>query len=129
VNRTFKEHSSPFLLPCVVFARRLDVITKLRQVLQHPYFRQFVQELVYDGSSYSEATATDWEQYVEDCDHAPRDLEDAAWLERESRNRVAWLALDSFRTRNSTMHIPSDESMELGKEEGGIVLTRLRRRC
>ncbi|KAK6399462.1 hypothetical protein LTR81_025178, partial [Elasticomyces elasticus] len=118
VNRSFKEHSSPFLLPCVVFARRLEVITKLREVLHHPYFRQHVKELVYDGSSYAEETATDWDQYVEDCEHAPRDLEDAAWVERQRRDHMAWNGLASFGTRNFMTPSPSDNGLESNPVDG-----------
>ncbi|KAK0927200.1 hypothetical protein LTR29_017690, partial [Friedmanniomyces endolithicus] len=57
VNRSFKQNGSRFLLSRVVFALRLKAITKLREVLKHPYFRFHVTELVCDGSSYAEATA------------------------------------------------------------------------
>ncbi|KAK3669140.1 hypothetical protein LTR78_010980 [Recurvomyces mirabilis] len=85
VNRAFEEQSSPFPPP----------------VLQHPYFRQYVEELVYDGSSYHETTATDWDQYVEDCEHAPRDLKDPAWVERQRRDHMAWNARIRFARPNA----------------------------
>ncbi|KAK4907412.1 hypothetical protein LTR49_023558 [Elasticomyces elasticus] len=117
VNRAFKELSSPFLLPCVVFARRLEVITKLREVLQHPYFRRHVKELIYDGSSYAQATATDWDQYVEDCERAPRDMEDVAWKERQRHDDMAWNGLASFSTDKITTSDPSDTGIE-SREDG-----------
>ena len=122
VNRTFKEHSSPLLLPRVVFARRLKEITKFREVLQHPYFRLHVQELVYDGSTYAEATAMDLDQYIEDCIRAPRELEDASWAERQRRDRTGWRKLSSFRTRNLSKANPSDHNMvsiDAGKAVNG----------
>jgi hypothetical protein len=83
VSRYFQKNSSSFLLPQVVFARRSKALLKLYQVLRHPYFRLHVTELVYDGSTYSQRTATSWEQYVEDCERAPRDLSNESWLEQE----------------------------------------------
>ncbi|KAL1581975.1 hypothetical protein WHR41_09334 [Cladosporium halotolerans] len=83
VNRAFNEHSSPYLIPRVLFARRLDVLSRLCQIMTHPYFSLHVTELVYDGSAYSEATALDLDQYVEDCERAPRDLRDERWMSRQ----------------------------------------------
>jgi hypothetical protein len=110
VSRRFKEHSSPFLLPCVVFSRQLGALTKLREVLCHPYFRRHVTRLIYDASEYAESTAMDWYQYVEDCGRAPRDLEYSQQTSHMQRNTVAREGLSCFRNGNSLMngHI-SDE--------------------
>lgn len=86
-SRCFQKHSSSFLFPQVVFARRSDALLKLLQVLRHPFFRLHVTELVYDGSTYSQETAKSWEQYVEDCERAPRNLDNESWLERERNVR------------------------------------------
>lgn len=83
VNRTFYDQSSPYLIPQIVFARRLDTLSRFCQILDHPYFSQHVTELIYDASAYAGVTATDWERYIEDCERAPRYLEDEHWLERE----------------------------------------------
>ncbi|TKA55654.1 hypothetical protein B0A55_13688 [Friedmanniomyces simplex] len=111
VNRSFKQNGSRFLLSRVVFALRLKAITKLREVLKHPYFRFHVTELVCDGSSYAEATAMSSNQYVDDCERAPRHLEDAAWAERQRLDRMARKELDSFRIRNLMMPSPGNDSM------------------
>lgn len=116
VNHAFKEHSSPLLLPRVIFVRRREVVKKLREVLQHSFFRRHVTELVYDGSSYAEAVATDWNQYVEDCEYSPRDLEDPAWTAQQHRDRMAWRELSSFGMRNSMMPDSIDDSIEPGEE-------------
>ncbi|KAK4551228.1 hypothetical protein LTR86_011282 [Recurvomyces mirabilis] len=112
VNYAFNKHSSPFLLRRVIFARRREVIKKSC----HPFFHRHVTELVYDGSSYAEAAATDWNQYVEDCEYSPRDSEDAAWTAQQNRDRVAWRELSSFGMRNSVIPGSIDDSMKPGEE-------------
>jgi hypothetical protein len=60
VSRRFNEHSSPFILPCVGFSRQLGALTKLSEVLCHPYFRRHVNRLIYDSSEYAESTVQQW---------------------------------------------------------------------
>lgn len=50
--RSFKELSSPYFLTRVCFALRMDTLNKLYDVMEHPYFRHYVTELVYDSSRY-----------------------------------------------------------------------------
>ncbi|KAK5673993.1 hypothetical protein LTS10_013252 [Elasticomyces elasticus] len=71
---------------------------------------------IYDGSSYAQATATDWDQYVEDCDNAPRDLEDAAWSERQRHDDRAWDGLASFSTCKITSGGRNDSGVESREE-------------
>jgi hypothetical protein len=114
VNHAFGKHSSLFLLPRVVFARRLEALLKLCQVLRHPFFRLHVTELVYDGSTYSEATAGDRDQYLEDCERAPRNLGDEDWVERQSRVRNVRAQLASF----CQSGLPTTSSSSLGVASG-----------
>lgn len=67
VCQYFKGCSSGFLVPRVVVAKRFDVIQRLWEVMEHPYFRQHVTEVVYDASVYDESAATDFEEYVHSC--------------------------------------------------------------
>lgn len=102
VSHGFKTHSSPFLLPYVIFSRQLGPLTKLRQVLDHPYFRQYVTRLVYDASEYAESTALDWDQYVDDCERAPRYLAYTELTDQKRRDNIAWEGLASFRSHTFT---------------------------
>lgn len=96
VSRAFKVLSSPHLIPKVVFARRLGAVSKLCEILQHPYFRLHVTELEYDSSAYSEVTATSWDQYVEDYERAPRELENPEWLKRQDSVQHAREKISAF---------------------------------
>lgn len=119
VNHSFNEHSSPFLLPCVIFSRQLGPLTKLRQVLCHPYFKQHVTQLVYDASEYSEATALDWHRYVEDCARAPRDLKFTEWTDQKRLDEMAWEGLDTLANLNRPGHegtSPSERALDDGNE-------------
>ena len=113
VIRQFKEHSSPFLLPCVVFSRQLGVLTKLSEVLCHPYFRRHVTRLIYDASEYAESTAMDWHQYVEDCEKAPRDLEYSQQTGHTRQGMVAREMLSRFRNGNTSTSGPGNDEIDL----------------
>ncbi|KAK5131136.1 hypothetical protein LTR08_001284 [Meristemomyces frigidus] len=63
----FRELSSPFLITQVVFATRHKTIKKLREVAEHPYFRRYVTNLVWDASFFSPSIALDWERYSAEC--------------------------------------------------------------
>lgn len=47
VSRSFHELSSPFLITKAVFALRLDELTRLRELMRHPYFSRYVGTLIY----------------------------------------------------------------------------------
>ena len=68
VSKEFREWSSEFLIRRVVFAKRLDAIEYLWKVLEHPEFREYVTELVYNASTYEESRATNFENYEDTCD-------------------------------------------------------------
>lgn len=116
VNHSFNDHSSPFLLPCVVFARQLRPLTKLREVLCHPYFRKFVTRLVYDASEYEESTALDWHRYVDDCETAPRDLECLNCTDQQRIDGIAWDRLKSFGNHDFPVAISSANSTGLNEK-------------
>ena len=59
---------SEFLVTRVTFAKRFDTIQRLWEVLEHPYYRRHVTELVYDASLYQESIVTDFEHYEDACD-------------------------------------------------------------
>lgn len=109
VSHRFKSHSSPFLLPCAIFSRQLGPLTKLRELLCHSYFEHYVTRLVYDSSEYVESTALDWDQYVDDCGRAPRDLEYTELTAQQRRDSIAWEGLNSFKNRFFTMCVPEED--------------------
>ena len=113
VSRRFKEHSSSFLLPCVVFSRQLGALTKLSEVLCHPYFQRHVTHLIYDASEYAESTAMDWYQYVEDCGKAPRDLEYSEQTGYMRRNILAKEKLGRFGNGDASTPDPGDDESDL----------------
>jgi hypothetical protein len=113
VSHRFNEHSSPFILPCVVFSRQLGALTKLSEVLCHPYFRRHVTRLIYDSSEYAESTAMDWYQYVEDCGKAPRDLEYSQQTGDTRQNIVARERLGRFSNKNALPPGPGGDEIEL----------------
>lgn len=63
--RSFKETSSPFLITRVVIAKRLDTMSKFYDVMEHPFFRKHVTELIYDASWYDRVLATDPMAYAD----------------------------------------------------------------
>lgn len=80
----FTKLASPYLITRVVYARRLDTIRHLREVLEHPYFSKQVTELVYDASRYSDVVARDFGEYEHRCFSAHRRFVERNW---ESRNK------------------------------------------
>lgn len=70
VNHRFNRVSSPYLITTVVFARRVQAITRLKRIMAHEYFHRHVTELMVDISSFDEQCATDWEFYREECSNA-----------------------------------------------------------
>lgn len=113
VSRRFKEHSSSFLLPCVVFSRQLGALIKMSEVLCHPYFRRHVTRLIYDASEYAESTATDWYQYVEDCEKAPRDLDHSQQTGHTRQSIVARERLGRFSNGDASTPGPGDDEGRL----------------
>lgn len=86
VCRCFHASSSEHLIPRVLFANRLDVMERLWEVIEHPYFRQHVKELVYDASEYQELLATDLEEYEDTCDgHCTRLFCDVEAIKKTQR--------------------------------------------
>ncbi|KAK4497450.1 hypothetical protein PRZ48_011901 [Zasmidium cellare] len=65
VCRDFKELSSPFLITRIVVAKRLDTMEKFYDVMEHPYFRKHVTELIYDASWYDHMLARDPMAYAD----------------------------------------------------------------
>lgn len=96
VCRTFKELSSPYLITAVVFAKRWREVTRLHEVLNHPYFSRHVTELIYDSSLYNGAIATNWNAYVDACEDAPRMLRDAEWMQRKRDEAIMWHDIGAY---------------------------------
>lgn len=84
----FKEASSPFLITKVVFSKRLKAITRLQEVMEHPYFHKHITELVYDASWYDGGAAESWTEYVEACSRAPREFQNSLWAARLERDEA-----------------------------------------
>lgn len=80
VCRSFHQLSSPFLITTVTFAKRLDTVKRLREVLEHPYFSKHVTTLIWDASRYEGRVADDWNEYVERCNRAPRPFFEDDWI-------------------------------------------------
>ena len=89
VCHSFHELSSPFLITRVAVAKRLKELTRLHEVLEHPYFSRHVRELVYDASRYDKDVAEDWNEYVDDCENGPRKFVDAEWNSRRKNDAEA----------------------------------------
>lgn len=96
VCQTFKELASPYLITRVLFAQRLDTVTKLEDVLKHPYFSRYVTEMVYDASLYDAGVADDWNEYVTRCEAAPRKFFDTDWAEGKRRTGRMWNRLAAY---------------------------------
>lgn len=86
VCHSFHELSSPFLITTVVFAKRLDAIRRLNEVLDHRYFSKHVTHMVWDASKYETRVAEDWNEYVERCGKSPRSFSDADWTTARTRD-------------------------------------------
>ena len=71
VCKDFKALSSEFLFRRVIFAKRLDTIDRLWNILEHTEIRTYVTELLYDASTFEESLATDFENYEEACSTHP----------------------------------------------------------
>ncbi|KAK4543867.1 hypothetical protein LTR36_004900 [Oleoguttula mirabilis] len=96
VCQTFKELASPYLITRVVFALRLDAVSRLHDVLRHPYFSRYVTELVYDASLYDSQVAGDWNEYVQECQEAPRSFVDPDWAKRKRTEARLWHRFDAY---------------------------------
>lgn len=68
--RSFKDLGSPYLITTVCFALRMDTLNKLYDIIEHPFFREYVTELVYDTSEY-DSRCEDMDAYC----HAREDSE------------------------------------------------------
>lgn len=112
-SHRFKELSSPFLISSVVFSSQLGPLAKLHEGLRHPYFRRHVTRLVYDASEYSQSTAMSWDQYVEDCERAPRDLEYSESTGQEQEHRNPREGLNSFQTHAFLMPGSEESNVDL----------------
>lgn len=95
----FHRISSPYLITTVVFARRLKTITRLKEIVAHPYFHKYVTELVYDASSYNEDVANDWQAYVDACEQEPRHLIDAEWAARKREDAKLWRGVRPYESQ------------------------------
>lgn len=104
VCSAFKTLSSPFLITRIVFASRFDTITRLLEVVQHPYFRRYVTELVYDASRYDATYATYWQEYVDQCRESKRKLRDPEWARQEREEADLWLRLPPAQANEEDMH-------------------------
>jgi len=111
--RAFYELSSPFLITRVVFAKRLETILRLCEVVEHPYFRQHVTELVYDASTYFDDRGNTFGEYLmtcQDIDH--RTFHADALDAGESADECMWQLIaskllrgvDCAATRSHSMH-------------------------
>lgn len=96
VCNTFKELSSPFLITTVVFAKRIKVIKRVIELLDHPYFSRHVTELLYDASSYDQEIAYQWDDYVEACESGERVFHDEEWIARQKEDSESFRSLRAY---------------------------------
>jgi hypothetical protein len=82
-----------------------------------------VTELVCDASTYSKTTAEDWDQYIEDCERASRNLEDEAWLDRQRRAHNIREQLASFCQSQSL--VQGSGFLRVGSDNGDILRNAL----
>lgn len=78
---------SPYLIRTVVVAERLEALRKLREVMQHPYFSNYVTHLVWDASYYEYALATDYSRYenaFEQSEHLATSRDEAYVITRQT---------------------------------------------
>lgn len=111
-STAFQELSSPFLITRIVFAKRLTALTRLLEVVEHPYFRKHVTELLYDASWYDFNKADNWFHYVEACERAPRQLEDKEWASRKLQDEIALSRIQ----RTLCLRATSDEDDAFGDD-------------
>lgn len=71
VSRRFRALSSPYLIDTVVIADRWETLTKLKEVLEHPYFSKYVTRLVWDASYYETSAAEFLHEYHLQCEENP----------------------------------------------------------
>ena len=90
VCRDFRELSSPYLITRIVLAKRVDAISRLFDVLEHPYFRQHVTELLYDASYYDYDLANDPERYAYARERSERGIDDYDADERRDAYLAVW---------------------------------------
>ncbi|KAK4496361.1 hypothetical protein PRZ48_012341 [Zasmidium cellare] len=67
VCKSFNTAASEFLITQIVLARRADVLQHALEILEHPFFRLHVTELVYDASFYREILTSDFDTYRRVC--------------------------------------------------------------
>lgn len=96
ICRSFKELSSPYLLTEVVFARRLDTIAKLKQIVEHEYFHKYVTELILDASCYEERLAIDWAAYSDEYHVSLHRFTDPEWDQRIQRDDDVWREVENI---------------------------------
>lgn len=86
VNRVCKTLSTPFLITKVVFAKQLQDIAKLQEVVRHPYFSRQVTELICNLSTIPTVETEFYSEYVRMCVHAEeagrRHFWDREWAAR-----------------------------------------------
>ncbi|KAI5362278.1 Putative F-box domain-containing protein [Septoria linicola] len=76
VCRDFRDVSSPYLITTVTFSRRMDTLSKLFDILDHPYFSQHVTNLVWDASQWDEDMAFDLDEYNSNAHNSGRSYTD-----------------------------------------------------
>ncbi|KAF2166771.1 hypothetical protein M409DRAFT_22825 [Zasmidium cellare ATCC 36951] len=112
--RAFNTASSQFLITRVVVAKRSESLQQTVDVLEHPFFRQHVTELVYDGTYYLFRRANNIHKYWRSRD-VPRKLRKGApefeetWTQLSGRVSKGMSALGSHYAR-----YPSNLSLPLG---------------
>lgn len=70
VSRRFRNSSSPYLLTTVVIAERKEMLEKLREVIEQPYFSLHVTHLVWDASYFREDMTVDFGLFMEEQSNA-----------------------------------------------------------
>lgn len=119
VCRDFKELSSPYLITRVILAKRVDTVSKFYDILEHPYFRKHVTELLYDASCYDLNLAGDPQAYADARNWNQRITKDGCDLEaRYSAYVDLWDRIQDFSPAEE-LEDPIGEYLETPDEEDG----------
>ena len=90
VRRSPEKRSSAFLITRTVYGRRLKDLEKLYQVLEYPYLREHMTELLYDASRYRWSNL-DHDEYMESTRQGTkyRTFSDEDWCRRRETDALS----------------------------------------
>jgi hypothetical protein len=89
VSRKFRDNASPNLFTSVVACARYLALSAMQKTSLHPIYQKYVKELVFDGSVYNSALASQFERYKSRADQCPEISIGFGWEQyKRSVNRI-----------------------------------------